>query len=96
MPTNSSSSSTLTSLVYCCGVMCRRQVESIAVQYQAMCSKLGADVPVAVRSSATTEDTEEASFAGQHDTFLNQRGFEAVLASIRRCWASLFTNRAVE
>lgn len=52
--------------------------------------------PVACRSSATTEDTEEASFAGQHDTFLNQRGFGAVLNSLLQCWASIFTDRAIE
>lgn len=51
---------------------------------------------VACRSSATTEDTEDASFAGQHDTFLNQRSFEAVVHSIRECWASIFTDRAIE
>ena len=55
-----------------------------------------AGAPVAVRSSATTEDTKEASFAGQHDTFLNQRGLQDVVASVRRCWASCFTDRAVE
>ena len=51
---------------------------------------------VACRSSATTEDTEDASFAGQHDTFLNQRSFAAVVKSIRECWASIFTDRAIE
>jgi pyruvate,water dikinase len=52
-------------------------------------------VPVAVRSSATAEDLPEASFAGQQDTYLNVRGEEAVLAAIRRCWASLWTARAI-
>jgi pyruvate,water dikinase len=53
------------------------------------------EVPVAVRSSATAEDLEEASFAGQQDTFLNVRGAPALLAAVRECWASLWTERAV-
>ncbi|WP_306912640.1 PEP/pyruvate-binding domain-containing protein [Arthrobacter sp. B3I9] len=56
---------------------------------------LGPDVPVAVRSSATAEDLPFASFAGQQDTFLNVVGAEAVLDAVRRCWASLWTDRAV-
>lgn len=56
---------------------------------------LGADVPVAVRSSATAEDLPFASFAGQQDTFLNVVGVDAVLAAVRQCWASLWTDRAV-
>ena len=53
------------------------------------------DVPLAVRSSATAEDLPFASFAGQQDTYLNVVGSEAVLAAVRRCWASLWTDRAV-
>ncbi|NUT91628.1 MAG: pyruvate, phosphate dikinase [Saccharothrix sp.] len=53
------------------------------------------DGPVAVRSSATAEDLPDLSFAGQHDTVLDVRG-EDVLDAVRRCWASLFTERAVE
>jgi phosphohistidine swiveling domain-containing protein len=56
---------------------------------------LGASVPVAVRSSATAEDLPHASFAGQQDTYLNVVGDEAVLEAVRRCWASLWTDRAV-
>jgi phosphohistidine swiveling domain-containing protein len=56
--------------------------------------KLGDDVPVAVRSSATAEDLPFASFAGQQDTYLNVVGGEAVLDAVRRCWASLWTDRA--
>jgi rifampicin phosphotransferase len=56
---------------------------------------LGSDVPVAVRSSATAEDLPWASFAGQQDTFLNVVGADAVLDAVRRCWASLWTDRAV-
>lgn len=49
----------------------------------------------AVRSSATAEDSPQASFAGQHDTLLNVCGPEAVLTAVRRCWVSLFSDRAV-
>jgi pyruvate, water dikinase len=49
----------------------------------------------AVRSSATTEDLEDASFAGLQDTYLNVRGTDAVLRDIRRCWGSLFTPRVL-
>lgn len=52
-------------------------------------------VPVAVRSSATAEDLPFASFAGQQDTYLNIQGLEAVLDAVQRCWASLWTARAV-
>ncbi len=51
--------------------------------------------PVAVRSSATAEDLPSASFAGQQETFLNVAGIEAVLKAVERCWASLWTDRAV-
>ena len=56
---------------------------------------LGADVPVAVRSSATAEDLPTASFAGQQDTYLNVVGAAAVVDAVRNCWASLWTDRAV-
>ena len=49
----------------------------------------------AVRSSATVEDLPEASFAGQHDSFLNVLGCDAVLAAVKRCWLSLFSERAI-
>ncbi|GER91368.1 phosphoenolpyruvate synthase [Dictyobacter vulcani] len=55
----------------------------------------GAPIPVAVRSSATAEDLPSASFAGQQDTYLNIVGIEAVPDAVRRCWASLWTDRAV-
>ncbi|MHA6615715.1 PEP/pyruvate-binding domain-containing protein [Pseudonocardia sp. DLS-67] len=51
---------------------------------------------VAVRSSATAEDLPGASFAGQQDTFLDVRGADAVIDAVRRCWASLWTARAIE
>ncbi len=52
-------------------------------------------IPVAVRSSATAEDLPYASFAGQQDTYLNVVGVDAVIDAVRRCWASLWTDRAV-
>ncbi len=55
----------------------------------------GANVLVAVRSSATAEDLPEASFAGQQETFLNIMGAEEVLRAVQKCWASLFTARAI-
>ncbi len=67
----------------------------IAEAIRASYRDLGADVPVAVRSSATAEDLAFASFAGQQDTYLNVVGAEEVLAAVRRCWASLWTDRAV-
>ena len=56
---------------------------------------LGPDAAVAVRSSATAEDLPFASFAGLQDSFLNISGADAVVESVRRCWASLWTERAV-
>ncbi|WP_146655719.1 rifamycin-inactivating phosphotransferase [Labilithrix luteola] len=58
-------------------------------------AKLGAQAAYAVRSSATAEDLPTASFAGQQDTYLNVVGPEAILQHVSRCWASLFTERAV-
>ncbi len=56
----------------------------------------GGDLPVAVRSSATTEDLPDLSFAGQQETYLNMRGETMVLAAVKRCWASLWTARAID
>src|SRR5256886_599985 len=56
---------------------------------------LGEQAAYAVRSSATTEDLPTASFAGQHDTYLNVVGLAAILQHVSRCWASLFSERAV-
>src|SRR6201992_2578048 len=55
----------------------------------------GKEISVAVRSSATAEDLPEASFAGQQETFLNVAGDAAVLDACKRCYASLFTDRAI-
>jgi pyruvate, water dikinase len=67
----------------------------IAAAYGALEAKLGKDVAVAVRSSATAEDLPNASFAGQHESFLNVRGTDAVVEACRQCFASLFTDRAI-
>ena len=68
----------------------------ILESYRELSRRAGAkDLPVAVRSSATAEDLPDASFAGQQETYLNVRGEAAVLASCRRCFASLFTDRAI-
>ena len=58
-------------------------------------SRFGNEHAYAVRSSATAEDLPYASFAGQQDTYLNIIGKEAILQHVRKCWASLFTERAV-
>jgi len=67
----------------------------VATAVRATYLGLGVDVPVAVRSSATAEDLPWASFAGQQDTYLNVVGADEVLDAVRRCWASLWTDRAV-
>ncbi|MFI2565237.1 PEP/pyruvate-binding domain-containing protein [Paenarthrobacter sp. NPDC018779] len=67
----------------------------VARQVRAAYLALGTDVPVAVRSSATAEDLAFASFAGQQDTFLNVVGVDSVLDAVSKCWASLWTDRAV-
>ncbi|MFN1834165.1 phosphoenolpyruvate synthase [Balneola sp. MJW-20] len=69
---------------------------SITGAYELLCKENGAsDLPVAVRSSATAEDLPGASFAGLHDTFLNVRGKGQLLEMCKRCYASLFTDRAI-
>jgi pyruvate, water dikinase len=69
---------------------------SIRDGYARLCDQCGdADLPVAVRSSATCEDQPDASFAGEHDTYLWVRGGDAVVAHVLRCWASLFTDRGI-
>ena len=64
--------------------------------YASLCDKCDVErVPVAVRSSATAEDLPTASFAGQQDTYLWIEGFDEVIRSVQKCWASLFTPRAI-
>ena len=69
--------------------------QQIATAYQKLqgAGKLPPDV--AVRSSATAEDLPDASFAGQQETYLNVHGIAAVLETCKRCFASLFTDRAI-
>lgn len=69
--------------------------EDIDEEITSRLSELGEMNPYAVRSSATAEDLPTASFAGQQDTYLNVIGKPAILQHISRCWASLFTDRAV-
>ncbi len=68
---------------------------TIAAEISSGYNKLGADLYVAVRSSGTAEDLDGASFAGLHDTYLDIRGDAAVIDAVKRCWASLWTARAV-
>jgi len=67
----------------------------IAEAYAQLVAEYGSSVPVAVRSSATAEDMPTASFAGQHESFLNITGLDDVVEACRRCFASLFTDRAI-
>ena len=69
--------------------------EEVAAAVTGAVARLGEDAACAVRSSATAEDLPTASFAGQHDSYLNVVGAAAILRHISRCWASLFTERAV-
>ncbi|HBZ70373.1 MAG TPA: phosphoenolpyruvate synthase [Deltaproteobacteria bacterium] len=74
----------------------RETAEAIAAAYRELSRRLGeTDPDVAVRSSATAEDLPDASFAGQQETYLNIRGEAALLDACRRCYASLFTDRAI-
>ncbi|MBU6461379.1 MAG: phosphoenolpyruvate synthase [Bradyrhizobium sp.] len=63
--------------------------------YRQLEQEYGANVAVAVRSSATAEDLPTASFAGQHESFLNVRGPDDLMTACQRCFASLFTDRAI-
>ncbi|MBV8407934.1 MAG: phosphoenolpyruvate synthase [Alphaproteobacteria bacterium] len=70
----------------------RRQIVDA---YRALEGRCGKGAAVAVRSSATAEDLPTASFAGQHESFLNVRGEQDVVEACRRCFASIFTDRAI-
>jgi pyruvate, water dikinase len=73
-----------------------RVAAAVRAAYAELCQRCTSDaVPVAVRSSATSEDLPDASFAGEHDTYLWVRGPEEVLRHLTRCWSSLFTARAI-
>ena len=69
--------------------------EAILAAYRQLGEQYGKDVDVAVRSSATAEDLPDASFAGQQETYLNIPGAEELIEACSRCFASLFTNRAI-
>lgn len=69
--------------------------EAIKITIYGAWNNLGANYSYAVRSSATAEDLQEASFAGQQDTYLNIRGYENLVEAVKKCWASLFTDRAI-
>ncbi len=69
--------------------------QAIAEAYAELSQPQGRPLDVAVRSSATAEDLPDASFAGQQETYLNVQGVAALLDSCRRCFASLFTDRAI-
>jgi pyruvate,water dikinase len=69
--------------------------EEIASAYQRLSGNAEEPIDVAVRTSATAEDLPEASFAGQHETYLNVRGTSAVQDAVKRSFASLFTDRAI-
>jgi len=88
-----------------CGLQCRGLIydaplpaparDQILRAFAHLVDQYGADLRVAVRSSATAEDLPDASFAGQHDSYLNIRGGEALIDACKRCLASVFTDRAI-
>ncbi|OQP59042.1 phosphoenolpyruvate synthase [Niastella populi] len=76
------------------GTMPHELAVAIEQEYNELCG--GRPVEVAVRSSATAEDLPQASFAGQHESFLNVSGKENLLTAVQKCYASLFTDRAIK
>ena len=83
------------------GLMIRHHLESVTMPEDIKTAiidgwkKSGEEWAYAVRSSATAEDLPAASFAGQQDTYLNVKGVEQMLPAVQKCWASLFTDRAI-
>lgn len=69
---------------------------SVANGYNALVKKYGNEISLAVRSSATAEDLPNASFAGQQETYLNVKGIDGLIAACHKCYASLFTDRAIK
>ncbi len=69
--------------------------DEIKTAYDELCEQYGEDTDVAVRSSATAEDLPNASFAGQQETYLNIHGYHSLKDACNRCFASLFTDRAI-
>ena len=88
-----------------CGKRCREiiyecklpdtMVAQISDAYEALKVEYGEDITLAIRSSATAEDSPEASFAGQNESYLNIHGLDALLEAYRRCLASNFTDRSI-
>jgi pyruvate, water dikinase len=76
-------------------IVTRRLPDGMADAIRQAYRTLGQELRVAVRSSAASEDSETASFAGQQETFLNVRGEDAVLRYVQECWASFFSPRAL-
>lgn len=75
----------------------RQDLKTEIIQaYSELCKKHGREVEVAVRSSATAEDLPTASFAGQHDSFLNVKGNDNLIKAVQKCFTSLFNNRAIK
>ncbi|WP_293143864.1 phosphoenolpyruvate synthase [Okeania sp. SIO3I5] len=68
---------------------------AIAISYETISYLYGKEIDVAVRSSATAEDLPDASFAGQQETYLNIHGIKSVLKAAHKCFASIFTDRAI-
>lgn len=69
---------------------------SVKKGYDTLVEKYGMDISLAVRSSATAEDLPNASFAGQQETYLNVKGIDELIAACHKCYASLFTDRAIK
>ncbi|MEZ4970652.1 MAG: phosphoenolpyruvate synthase [Flavobacteriaceae bacterium] len=69
---------------------------SVINGYNALVKKYGPEISLAVRSSATAEDLPNASFAGQQETYLNVKGIDELIAACHKCYASLFTDRAIK
>ena len=70
--------------------------QEILEAYRKLCVLHGRELDVAVRSSATAEDLPGASFAGQHESFLNIRGDQALMRAVKSCFASLYNARAIK
>ena len=81
-------------IVYAAGLTPRMETE-LRTAWRKLLAEYGEGLTVAVRSSATAEDLPTASFAGQHETYLNVAGEAMLLDAVRRCHASLFTDRAI-
>ncbi len=81
-------------IVYCATATAQLR-QQVGLAYHQLEKQYGENLAVAVRSSATAEDLPSASFAGQHESFLNIRGADDLFEACRRCFASIFTDRAI-